>query len=276
MPDHIDYPAPPEATSREEPVYFSSVVARVKFLSASAGVRIYQTEDDRRAQPVFEFRFRVVEYLKGSGDDELTVRVVALDRYDSIIYPDANEALTLMTAQSRLDERDTHWDGREAVVFLRPSPISAEAESGVYEFADRGDLSPRLDSYDIASSRNRAWLPAVASASSSSSEPRYLTGAPGAQSGAAVAAKSASPSAKSISLSEMKALVAANEDIVAKGKNVPGYADCIEEKFELDARYKRDPPDMGFVEYRIPSGQTAGYRIAGPYARAPAACYDWQ
>ena len=265
-PTDIVYPAPPEATSPEELVYFSSVVARVEFLSASAGVRIYQTEDDRRAQPAFVFRFRVVEYLKGSGDDELTVRVVALGRYDPIIYPDENEALTLMIAQSRLDERDTRWDDREAVVFLRPSHISAEAESGVYEFADRGDLSPGLYAYDIASSRNRAWLPAVASASSSSLEPRYLTGAPGAQSGGAAT--------KSISLSEMKALVAANEEMAAKGKNVPGYADCIEEKFELDARYKRDPPDMGFAEYRIHSGQPAGYRIAGPYARAPAAYYD--
>ena len=33
----------------------------------------------------------------------------------------------------------------------------------------------------------------------------------------------------------MKALVAANEEMAAKGKNVPGYDDCIEEKFELDA-----------------------------------------
>ena len=49
----------------------------------------------------------------------------------------------------------------------------------------------------------------------------------------------------------------------------------IEEKFELDARYKRDPPDMSFAEYRIHSGQPAGYRIAGPYARAPTAYYDW-
>ena len=141
----VDCPAPPEATSLEEPVYFSSVVARVKFLSSSAGVRICQTEDDRRARPAFAFRFRVAEYLKGNGDDELTVRVVALGRYDSIIYPDENEALTLMIPQSGLDERDTRWDGREAVVFLRPSPISSEAESGVYEFADRGDLSPGLD-----------------------------------------------------------------------------------------------------------------------------------
>ena len=207
-------PRSPEATSPEELVYFSSVVARVEFLSASAGVRIYQTEDDRRARPVFEFRFRVVEYLKGSGDVELTVRVVALGRYERIIYPDENEALTLMIAQARLDERDTRWDDREAVVFLRPSPISAEAESGVYEFADRGDLSPGLYAYDIASSRNRAWLPAAASDSPSSSEPRYLAAAPGAQNGGA-AAKSASQSATSISLSEMKALVAANADMAA-------------------------------------------------------------
>ena len=211
---HVDFPAPPEATSPEELVYFSSVVARVRLLSASAGVRSYRFEDGGRAFPAFLFRFRVVEYLKGSGDDELTVKVVAIGRYDYTIAPDKNEALMLMIAQSGLDERDTRWDDRKAVVFLRPSPILAEAESGVYEFTDRGDWSPGLYSYDIASSQNRAWLPAAASASPSSSEPRYLAGAPGAQSGAA-AAKSASQSATSISLSEMKALVAANAEMAA-------------------------------------------------------------
>ena len=64
-------------TSPEELVYLSSVVARVRFISASAGVRSYPSDDGRGPAPVFVFRFRVVEYLKGSGDSELTVRVLA-------------------------------------------------------------------------------------------------------------------------------------------------------------------------------------------------------
>ena len=240
-------PAPPGATSPEELVYFSTVVARVRFLSASAGVRNYPPDDDRDPAPVFAFRFRVMEYLKGSGDAELTVRVLATSRRDYIIAPNANAALALMMAQSRLAERDARWDDREAVVFLRPSPISAE--SGAYEFTHRGDWSPSLNDYAVTSDYdnsyvpNRAWLPAVAPSgdaagkgASAPSEPRYLASVPAAQpaqTAGGVPDDYASPSATSISLSEMKALVAADEEMATKGKNVPGYEDCLKEKFEF-------------------------------------------
>ena len=272
---HGDPPAPPGATSPEELVYFSTVVARVRFLSSSAGVRNYPPDDDRDPAPAFAFRFRVVEYLKGSGGDELTVRVLATSRRDYIIAPNANAALALMMAQSRLAERDTRWDDREAVAFLRPSPISAE--SGAYEFTHRGDWSPSLNDYAVTSDYgnsyvpNRAWLPAVAPSGDAAAkgapapeEPRYLASAPAAQpaqTAGGVPDDYAPPSATSISLSEMKALVAANEDMVTKGKNAPGYEDCLKDKFKFDALYKRYPPETDFIERRIPSGQPAGYRL---------------
>ena len=320
-------------TSPEELVYLSSVVARVRFLSASAGVRNYPSDDGRSPAPVLAFRFRVVEYLKGSGGEELTVRVLAASPQgggsdyiispsgDSVIRlsptptPDANEALRM--AQSKLAERDTRWDDREAIVFLRPSPVSTE--SGVYEFTYRGDWSPGLHNYAITSDYsnsyvpNRAWLPGVAPAgnaptgdatrdaapaSSSSSEPRYFTGAPAVQPvqpGGVVAnsatpaslsatpsaatqdsqsetlstatpaslsetPSSTSPSTPSISLSDVKALVAANADMVTKTKAVPGYEDCLKAKFEFDGLYKKHPPEMTFNEIRIPSGQPSGHR----------------
>ena len=335
-------------TSPEELVYLSSVVARVRFLSASAGVRNYPSEDGRSPAPVLVFRFRVVEYLKGSGGEELTVRVLAASPQgggsdyiispsgDSVIRlsptptPNANEALRM--AQSKLAERDTRWDDREAIVFLRPSPVSTE--SGVYEFTYRADWSPGLHNYAITSDYsnsyvpNRAWLPGVAPAgnaptgdatrdaapaSSSSSEPRYFTGAPAAQpvqpggvatnfatptsqsatlsattpasqsetlSTATPASPSAppsaiSPSTPSISLSDVKALVAANADMVAKAKTVPGYEDCLKAKFEFDGIYKRYPPEMDFIERRIPSGQPAGHRLwPTPQGGDPGIYYD--
>ena len=272
---HGDPPAPPGATSPEELVYFSTVVARVRLLSSSAGVRNYPPDDDRDPAPAFAFRFRVVEYLKGSGDDELTVRVLATGRRDYIIAPNSNAALALMMAQSRLAERDTRWDDREAVAFLRPSPNSAE--SGAYEFTYRGDWSPALNDYAVTSDYdnsyvpNRAWLPAVASSgdaagkgASAPEEPRYLASAPAAQpaqTAGGVPDDYASPSATSISLSEMKALVAADEEMATKGKDVPGYGDCLKDKYEFDARYRRYPPEMDFIERRIHSGQPAGYRL---------------
>ena len=291
------------ATTPEELVFLSSTVARVRLLSTEAGIRRYPPEDGKAPAPVFVFRFRVVEYLKGSGDDELTVRVLAEDSLGAVDYyisasptptPDANAAL--QTAQARLAERDTRWDGLEAIVFLRPSPLASE--SGVYEFAWRyPNLTPGLHDYAITSDYdnahfpNRAWLPGGAPPgnaptrdtatkdSTASQEPRYFTSAPSLQPGdiitdslspapavqpeeAATNSRSpASPSTPSISLSEIKSLVATNEDMLTKGKDMPGYEDCIRAKYKFDALYKKYPPEMSFDEIRISSGQPAGHRL---------------
>ena len=286
QPYHLDFPAFPEQdpTTTEELIFLSSAVARVRLLSASPGVRRYPTEGgyEGRIVPVFAFRFRVIEYLKGSGGDELTVRVLAEDvdprRYaaramsraasNALPSPTPNPSIALMLAQSALGERDTRWDDREAIVFLRPSPIAGEA--GVYEFANRSGRTPGLHNYAVSSDYensyfpNRAWLPRAAPDSSSSSEPRYLAAAPD------------SPSAPVISLSEMKALVAADADMTAKGEGVPGYEDCVRTKFEYDALYKNRPPEMTSREIRIPSGRSAGYRIGenAPYPHDPAPYYE--
>ena len=155
------------ATTPEELAFRSDVVARVRLLSAAAGVRKYPTGDGIAPRPVFVFRFRVIEYLKGSGDDELTVRVLAIDTSSRSHYfqsasptPDASAAL--QTAKARLAERDTRWDGLEAIVFLSPSPLANE--SGVYEFTTRRS-TVGLHNYAITSDNsnsyvpNRAWLP---------------------------------------------------------------------------------------------------------------------
>ena len=294
---HASLPAQ-GATTPEELIFLSSIVARVRLLSAEAGVRNYLS--NYRRDPVLAFRFRVIEYLKGSGDDELTVRVLAVNASTGHHYfqsaspsptPNANEALR--TAQTRLAERDTRWDGLEAVVFLRPSPLATE--SGVYEFTARTRAT--LDAYAITSAYtyipNRAWLPGgvpsekaaadSASDSSSPSEPRYFTSAPSVPSGAvatdafiADSLSSDSPSAPSLSLSEIKSFIATHSDAQTKSKHVSGYEKCIREKFETDALYKEYPPEMTFSETRIPSGQPAGYKLWGdnPYMQNPAPHYN--
>ena len=279
------------ATTPEELIVLSSTVARVRLLSADAGVRRYPPGDGKAPAPVLAFRFRVIEYLKGDGDDELTVRVLAKYSPWSGGYhyigasptptPDASAAMR--TAQARLAERDTRWDDMEAVVFLRPSRF--ESESGVYEFSWRHwSSTPGLHDYAITSDYgtahfpNRAWLPGGAAAKDSSapSEPRYFTSAPSVQPGALSQTRvpSDSPSAPSISLSEIKALVAASEDMLTKGKDIPGFEDCVRAMYEFDALYKRYPPQMTFNKVPIPSGQPAGHRLSDPYARSPAAYYD--
>ena len=208
---------PRGATSPEELTFLSDVVARVRLLSASAGVRAYPSRYSKHPTPVLVFRFRVIEYLKGSGDAERTVRVLAKNhRGDDQITihpspspaPDANAVLR--TAQTKLAERDARWDDRDAIVFLRSSPISEE--SGDYEFTWRNETaSPRLSDYaitsdyDNANAPNRAWLPGVAVAGDAATEPRYFTSAPDDQLGGAVA--SSAPSSATTSATSPTAAV---------------------------------------------------------------------
>ena len=259
-------------TSPEELIFLSEVVARVRLLSVEPDSLL---RNGARA-PIFAFRFRVTEYLKGSGGDELTVRTLAKYTSYSADYdtdspaPDADAALR--TAKSMLAQRDTRWDNREALVFLRSSTVPKE--TGFYEFAWRFPGPTRIDHYAITSADNRAWLPAsapsgdaVIDAALDSSEPHYLTGAsfdtdqpqaPGA------VAESVSPpksSAAAISLTEVKSLIKANEVMLAKGEGVPGYEECVKEMFELDALYRYGARLPNSLERHIPSGQPTGHRL---------------
>jgi len=263
-------------TSPEEVTFLAEIVARVRLLSVEPDSLLHNGE---RA-PIFAFRFQVMEYLKGSGDDELTVRTLAKYTSYSADYdtdspaPDADAALR--TAKSMLAQRDTRWDNREALVFLRSSTVPKE--TGFYEFAWRFPGPTRIDHYAVTSADNRAWLPSTAPSSDAvvdaaidaaldSSEPHYLTGAsfdtdqpqaPGA------VAESVSPpksSAAAISLSEIESLIEANEVMLAKGEGVPGYEECVRDKFEFDAVYKKHPPQMSFLERHISSGRPAGHRL---------------
>ena len=269
-------------TSTEELVFLSEIVARVRLVSVEPASRLYR---DGQQRPVFVFRFRVVEYLKGSGNDELTVNLIAESPdgpFAGYHYtgatpmptPDAEEALR--TAKSRLAQRDARWDNREALIFLNPSTIPGE--SGAYEFAGRYATTVLYD-YAVTSEYNRAWLPATApskdevadaaiDAALDSSEPHYLTGEPfdagQRQTPGAVAGFVSPPelSPAAISLSGIKSLIEANEVMLAKGEGVPGYEECVREMFEFDAALYSDGERLpNSLERYIPSGQPTGHRL---------------
>ena len=263
-------------TSPEELIFLSEVVARVRLVSVEPDSLL---RNGARA-PVFAFRFRVTEYLKGSGDDDLTVRTLAEYTSYSADYdtnsPTSDADAALGTAKSMLAQRDSRWDNREALVFLRSSTVPKE--TGFYEFVWRFPGPTRIDHYAVTSADNRAWLPATApskdavadaaiDAALDSSEPHYLTGEPfdaGQPQARGAVAESVSPpesSVAAISLSEVKSLIEANEVMLAKGEGVPGYEECVRDKFEFDAMYKKYPPQMSFLERHISSGRPAGHRL---------------
>ena len=71
--------------------------------------------EDGEYRPAHTFRFRVIEYLKGSGASEITVTARTFSTHGT-------EAQALQVATDSLAERDTSRDAHEAVVFLWKPP----------------------------------------------------------------------------------------------------------------------------------------------------------
>ena len=220
--------------SLEETIFGAEVIARVGYLSKQGSV-VLNTLSPPTTRVSWlarlEFRFRVHEYLKGSGPDEIGVFVhMAFDT-----EADARVALPDLVAA-----HDGRWDNREAIVFAstvdpnggirdgHPIPTGP----GQYWFmsvgsGDRGFI----DKYTVASEYQKRWLPAATSATStarttSATEKRYMLGLPATSGGA----RSAS-TVPTISLSNLKSRIAALEAEATAG-GTEEYRDCVESAYK--------------------------------------------
>ena len=193
--------------------------------TASVAERIYASDVVVRASLLSttegSLRFRAVEYLKGSGPSEFTVSASTVDR-------------------------DTSWDGREAVLFLSrqsgggASGSARSSNSVNFQFADTTSWNYSQDptfaqSYSgdlpqgyTVDSRNPVWLPAESEA----------RGESGASSGSSFITASTSPADGSqpiISLADLRTTIA----WVGGGEGIEGYDLCIRAGVD-DERYFRD------------------------------------
>ena len=98
-------------TSLRERIARSDVVARVRFQSVRQVVEsapsVYDA-DDTVYVFALEYRFRVIEYLKGAG----AVEVVGVTRTVLPKYSTREEAEA--STEDFISKRDTRWDNREA------------------------------------------------------------------------------------------------------------------------------------------------------------------
>ena len=262
-------------TSIEERIIDADVVARVRMVSVEAGAV------DSELPPVFgdrkraamKFRFRVLEYLNGSGGSEI-VGFVSDAPYEFITAADA-----MPRARELLDGRDTRWDDREAIVFLA-------GEAGEYRlgYATLEGTSGE-DGFTVASRWDRRWLPEATAtfsqgASRSSGDKRFLLDDP-ASSGASRTqrASGASATAPTITLSALKAKVAEVQSEIAAGDGSDEYRECVARRYALDRRWRWEIAQGGaqrkWYEGHIDSGLPAGSIVhSAPYG-APAASGYW-
>ena len=150
--------------SLEETIANADVIARVELRSVTAGAeqKTGQTTDYIAA---LDYRFRVLEYLRGSGGNELVA--VVNDSLET--FSSSGSAVT--RAQALKDRRDTQWDSREAIIFLEDAhpALPSTSRADRYRLGPVSFNEPWEDYYTIASRWGKAWLPAAPSGAAGTS-----------------------------------------------------------------------------------------------------------
>ena len=271
--------SPDGAVSYQEAIILAEVVARVTLDTVTSRVEtITPGAGDTYYSPALVFTFDVLEYLKGSGGNTLTALAVGHDYYGERTQAEAE-------LQAVLDERDTRWDDREAIVFLHLDDTIPSLSATDTYFIGLRTYFYFGDGYSVTSEVARNWLPAAsgggaggAAGASASSTPeqiaasRFLLDSPSSydvstslpSGGAAGGAASASDS--TLSLGELKTEIAAITAEVAAGAGIDGYEECVEAKY-MSARYLQHVRDTGadlLADDYLDSGQLAGTMVGEP------------
>ena len=252
--------------SLEERIVGSDVVARVRLSTVTAVVETKAPVPDDTSittpAAAMEFRFRVLEYLKGAGADEL-VAVALGHKYET--ESETQAALPAVAA-----ERDPRWDDREAIIFLKGSTESLPSTRRQGRFYLGYINYLYMDAYTIASPFLRVWLPAAESqgGARSSDQQLFLLEVPSddatgsSNAGARNSGPSSSSSDSTITLGVLKSRIAQLEAEVGAGDGSLEYRSCIYEKYRVHRvllqRREKDGTATHRLDVSMESGQPAG------------------
>ena len=214
-------------TSLEERILKSPVIARVRLDSATSTVESGTTYRGMKYSVLLEFSFSVLEYLKGSGANDIVAVWAAEPFFDT--RQEAEAALPAIAAA-----RDTRWDNHEAIVFLQNSEASLAStqQADRYYLAWGGswnNYGVGDDGYSIASRHDKLWLPAAAAVDApsqpSGDQQRFLTDV---------------GTTPMITLGEIKTRIAA---VIAKldaGDGSDEYLECVRRTYHYERRDSHD------------------------------------
>ena len=233
----------------EEMIAHATIIVRATFDSVRpVGVRSIDTYDTESKQfdgyhGSLEFTFNVLEYLKGTGGNQM--KGIAhgwpthLSKPYTVIAATEAEAATL--ARGLLTHWDTRWDDHEAIVIFRNPPVWSESHlAAQLDYLWLGELSLFEDQFarestphdegtrqvTVASADAKAWLPATATTSQarSPSEQRFYLDDPGPSTTSMRTATAAV--APTITLDGLKDKISDIETEMAAG-GTQEYRDCI-------------------------------------------------
>ena len=240
----------------KERINASDVIARVR-LSSTEPVAIHRMfpSGSQGYAPAIKYTFETLEYLRGSGGDEIVA--VAPDFFET------TEGAALRVAARIFEERDSQWDSREAIVFLRSS-------DSLGDYSLRFVIMVYPYAYTIDNPYNKTWLPATTppgatgASGQATGEMRFLLDSP------VLGALGASGQSQipTITLSELRSQVNREVEILKAGEAAHGksaYRQCLAIKYR-DERIA----ESGSLEYRrldigpVDSGLPTGTRIGAP------------
>ena len=244
--------------SMEETILKVDVIARVSLLSKRTDV----IQLDDTWFPALEFRFRVHEYLKGSGGNEI----------GGLVYlwlHGATEADARTVAAQMPATHDSRWDNREAIVFLETE------QTALGQVLPRGSdqhwFGPIREGgwvygTSVSSPHSKRWLPEVAQsvgARTASSGRLFLTDDPlGPETvfGRRVTTRNSGSNLPTISLGNLKSRISTLE-AEANAGGTAEYRACIElgyDRLRYVTYMLQDGSPRWRDDFSILSGQPAG------------------
>ena len=220
-PAQVSYLGP---TSLEERIFSSPVIVRVRLDSATSTLESATTVYGTKYMVILEFSFSVLDYLKGTGANDIVAVWAAAPLFDT--RQEAEAALLTITAA-----RDTQWDDREAILFLQDSIsfLTSTEQADRYYLSWGGSWTIPDDGYSIASIHDKLWLPAEAAVGApsqpSDDQQRFLIDVP-----------PASGTTPTITLGELKMRIAAVTAKLNAGDDSEEYRKCVVESYRLERR----------------------------------------
>ena len=222
-----------------------------------------------------QLRFAVAEYLKGTGPDELVVEVPLHIVRNPLNYFDHLRGEAQDRGAAWWSRRSPLWEERKAVLFLRYDRYYG-SNGNALTFTDRAWNGGR--GFDDPLRYERSWLPEVdsdftptppayeatwqspepggsVSLSGDGSAPRFLSASGPSRRGSTPVV---------ISLSDLRTRMAEFEAVLEKGKDIPGYLECITSALshEQYSRYHSTFDSSYRPKLSMPSGLPSGTPVS--------------